>query len=43
VTLDEAANAGGGPRISAAASKVSAWTLPTDEEWIIARDTRALA
>jgi acetate kinase len=34
--LDDAANAGGGPRISAAASKVSAWVVPTDEERMIA-------
>jgi acetate kinase len=38
--LDEAANTRGGPRISAAASRVSAWVLPTDEELMIARHTR---
>jgi acetate kinase len=42
VTLDEAANTKGGPRISGEGSAVSAWALPTDEEWIIARHTRAL-
>jgi acetate kinase len=39
--LDEAANAAGGPRISAAGSAVSAWVLPTDEEQVIARHTLA--
>jgi acetate kinase len=29
----------GGPRISTAASKVSAWVIPTDEELMIARHT----
>jgi acetate kinase len=37
VTLDEAANLRGGPRISAAQSKTSAWVIPTDEESVIAR------
>ena len=41
--LDAAANASGGPRISTAASRCSAWTVPTDEELMIARHTvRAL-
>jgi acetate kinase len=35
--LDDAANAGHGPRISAAGSRVSAWVVPTDEETMIAR------
>jgi acetate kinase len=35
--LDDAANAGHGPRISAAGSGVSAWVVPTDEETMIAR------
>jgi len=39
VELDEAANAAGGPRISAAASRVAAWTIPTNEELMIARHT----
>lgn len=38
--LDEAANAGGGPCISAPASRVSAWVIPTNEELMIARHTR---
>jgi acetate kinase len=42
VELDEAANAAGGPRISTAASSVSAWTIPTNEELMIARHTEAL-
>ena len=40
VELDTAANAQGGPRISAAGSRVSAWTIPTNEELMIARHTR---
>jgi acetate kinase len=35
--LDDAANAGHGPLISAAGSRVSAWVVPTDEETMIAR------
>jgi acetate kinase len=42
VDLDAAANAGGGPRISAEASRVSAWVIPTNEELMIARHTQAL-
>lgn len=38
--FDEAANAGGGPRISTASSPVSAWVIPTNEELMIARHTR---
>jgi len=34
------ANARGGPRISAARSRVSAWAIPTNEERMIARHTR---
>ncbi|MEO7386258.1 MAG: acetate/propionate family kinase [Gammaproteobacteria bacterium] len=37
VDLDGAANAGGGPRISRAGSRVSAWVIPTNEEVMIAR------
>jgi acetate kinase len=42
VELDEAANAGRGPRISTAASKVSAWVISTNEELMIARHTGRL-
>jgi acetate kinase len=42
VELDPAANAKGGPRISAATSRVSAWIVPTNEELMIARRTQAL-
>ena len=42
VELDAAANAGGGARISTAGSRVAAWVIPTDEELMIARHTRAL-
>jgi acetate kinase len=40
--LDDAANAAGGPRISAAGSRVTAWTIPTNEELMIARHTERL-
>jgi acetate kinase len=40
VALDGAANAKGGPRISAAGSRVAAWAIPTNEELMIARHTR---
>jgi acetate kinase len=42
VELDEAANAAKGPRISTPRSKASAWVIPTNEELMIARHTRAL-
>ena len=42
VELDAAANAGHGPRISAAASRTAAWVIPTNEELMIARHTRHL-
>ena len=42
VTLDEKANAAGGPRISAPDSKVSVWVIPTNEELMIAQHTLAL-
>ena len=42
ITLDEAANTAGGPRISRSDSKVSAWVIPTDENLMIGRHTRAL-
>jgi len=41
LTLDEPANASGGPRISAANSAVSVWVIPTDEELMIAQHTLA--
>lgn len=40
--LDAGANEAGGPRISTAASRVSAWVIPTNEELMIARHTRHL-
>jgi acetate kinase len=42
VDLDAAANERGGPRISTAASRVSAWVIPTNEELMIARHTNRL-
>ena len=42
VELDPAANAGHGPRISTAASPTAAWVIPTNEELMIARQTRDL-
>jgi acetate kinase len=42
VELDAAANGKGGARISTAGSRVSAWVIPTNEELMIARHTRAL-
>lgn len=42
IELDPAANATHGPRVSVAASRVSAWVIPTNEELMIARHTRAL-
>jgi acetate kinase len=42
VKLDEAANLGRRPRISAPASRVSAWVIPTDEESMIARHVQAI-
>jgi acetate kinase len=39
--LDEDANRGGGPRLSAVDSTVSAWVVPTNEELMIARHTAA--
>jgi len=40
--LDPEANAAGGPRITSARSRVPAYVLPTNEELMIARHTRAL-
>lgn len=42
ITIDEAANAAHGPRISRTDAKVSAWVVPTDENVMIARHTRQL-
>jgi acetate kinase len=42
VEMDESANIKGGPRISAAGSKVTAWVIPTNEELMIARHTKAV-
>jgi acetate kinase len=39
--LDEAANASGGPRVTRGPGP-SAWVIPTDEELMIARGTRAV-
>jgi acetate kinase len=40
--LDDAANRAGGPRISAAGSRISACVIPTDEERMIAQHTVAV-
>jgi len=40
--LDEVANDAGGPRLSRLDSRVTAWVIPTNEELMIARDTRRL-
>ena len=42
VALDAAGNDRGGPRISTAGSRVAAWVIPTNEELVIATQTRAL-
>ena len=42
VRLDREANARHGPRLSTPDSKVSAWTIPTDEELMIATHTCSL-
>lgn len=42
VKLDAAANNSGGPRISTGNSRCSAWVIPTNEELMIARQTRAV-
>jgi acetate kinase len=39
VTLDDGANQRGGPCISPAGSRATAWVIPTDEELMIARHT----
>jgi acetate kinase len=42
VQLDPAANAAGGPRITAEDSRTRAWVIPTNEELMIAQHTRRL-
>lgn len=42
ISVDAAANDAGGPRISDRAGQVPVWVIPTDEELMIARHTRAL-
>ena len=42
VDLDPLANTAGGPRISTAGSRISAWVIPTNEELMIARHTRSI-
>ena len=42
ISIDMQRNASGGPCISAAGSKASAWVIPTDENLVIARHTRDL-
>jgi acetate kinase len=42
IELDATANEAGGPCISKPGSRVSAWTIPTNEELMIARHTSAL-
>jgi acetate kinase len=42
ITLDVAANAAGGPRVSTEKSRTAAWVVPTNEELMIARHTRRL-
>jgi acetate kinase len=43
VDLDLAGNNAGGPCISTTSSRVAVWVIPTNEELMIARHTRALA
>jgi acetate kinase len=40
--LDAVANARHGPRLTAAASRASAWAIPTDEALMIARHVQAV-
>ena len=42
IEVDADANARNGPRISSRESRVSAWAIPTNEEWMIARHTASL-
>ncbi len=39
IELDRSANQRHGPRISTPTSRVAVWVIPTDEEWMIARQT----
>ena len=43
VTLDAGLNTGGNGRVSAAASRLAVWAMPTDEELVIAAHTRDVA
>jgi acetate kinase len=43
VSIDPAANEAGRPCISAADSPVSAWVIPANEEWVIAKSAYAAA
>ncbi len=42
IEIDAAANAAGGPSIGKPSSRTSVWVIPTNEELMIARHTRAL-
>jgi len=42
IEMDPAANESGEPRITVAGSRVSAWVIPTNEEFMIARHTASL-
>lgn len=42
VRMDPDANHRGGPRLHAETSKVGAWIIPAQEEWMIARDAAGL-
>jgi acetate kinase len=42
VQLDPALNREHGPRLTSAGSRVSGWTIATNEELMIARHTRAV-
>lgn len=42
ITLDKEANRKGGPRISSSGSAASVWVIPTDENLMVARQTRDL-
>ncbi|SOZ66403.1 Acetate kinase [Cupriavidus taiwanensis] len=42
VSIDAAANARNGPRISEVSGRVPVWVIPTDEELMIARHTREI-
>jgi acetate kinase len=40
--LDAAANLKGGPLVTTASSRIPVWVIPTNEELMIARHTRAI-